>query len=621
MKIFFRILTYVRPYWKTLSLSILCTFFFSLFSGSSIYLTIPLLETLFNQNSVQSVQVETPPKNQLVPNEIISVKQRLEQLTQDFLFSGSKNEALFKICGLILVIFLLKNIFDYTQSYLMARVEQSMMRDLRNAIYRHLHNLSLSYFTNERTGNLISRVTNDVNVVNGGVSASFVTLVKQPLLIIVFLAMAFTLSWKLTVLSFIVFPFVLLIIAGIGIKLHKQSGLMQEKMADITSVLQETISNVKVVKAFAMEEFENKKFQKETESYFRTILKATRIRNISSPSTELLSVLAGAIIIWFGGQQVLISEEMKPAEFLGFLFAIFQIMPPVKELASVHNRLQEFAAAGKRIFEILDTQPSVINLPYAQSLEEIHKAVEYRNVNFSYENEKGERRSVLSNISITIKKGELIALVGPSGSGKTTFVDLLPRFYDPIEGAIFIDGKDIKHLDIRSLREKIGIVTQETILFNDTVRNNIAYGLSNYPDEKIIEAAKAANALQFIEAMPNGFQSVIGDRGVKLSGGQRQRLSIARALLKNPPIMIFDEATSALDSESEILVQEAMERLMQNRTSFVIAHRLSTIRNADRIIVLENGTIVQEGRHVELLKQTKGLYKKLHDMQFSLQAT
>ncbi len=617
MKIFFRILKFVRPYWKTLALSVCCTIMFSIFSGSSIYLTIPLLETLFDQSPPQISTIETPPKNQLVPNEIITVKQQVENFLRSFLFTGTKNEALFKICMLIFIVFLFKNIFDYAQSYLMARVEQSLMRDLRNELYRHLHNLSLSYFTNERTGNLISRVTNDVNVVNGGVSASFVTLVKEPLLIIVFLGMAFTLSWKLTLLAFLVFPFVMLIIAGIGLRLHKQSGLMQAKMADITSVLQETISNVKVVKAFAMENFENKKFQTETQSYFKTILKATRIRNLASPSTELLSVLAGASIIWFGGQQVLVSGEMKAAEFLGFLFAIFQIMPPVKELASVNNRLQEFSAAGKRIFEILDTTPAIQNSADAVSLKEIKEIVEYKNVSFAYAAENGEQRAVLSNVTVKVKKGELIALVGPSGSGKTTFVDLLPRFYDPIDGAILIDGIEIKKIDVQSLREKIGIVTQETILFNDTVRNNIAYGLSDCPDEKINAAARAANALQFIEAMPNGFDSIIGDRGTKLSGGQRQRISIARALLKNPPIMIFDEATSALDSESEILVQEAMERLMKNRTSFVIAHRLSTIRNADRILVLDNGTIVQEGRHVELLKQKNGLYKKLHDMQFS----
>lgn len=619
MRIFLRILSYVKPYWQILALSIACTFMFTLFSVSSIYLTIPLLETLFDQTPIEIAATQTPPKYQLVPNEIVGVKQYVENSIREFIFSGSKSEALFKICGMVFFIFLLKNIFDYCQSYLMARVEQSLMRDLRDALYKHLHNLSLSYFTNERTGNLISRVTNDVNVVNGGVSASFVTLIKEPLLVIGFLTMAFVLSWKLTLLAFIVFPLILLIISAIGLRLHKQSGLMQEKMADITSVLQETISNVKVVKAFAMEEFENRKFQKETQSYFKTILKITRIRNLSSPSTELLSILAGAIIIWFGGQQVLISYEMKAAEFLGFLFAIFQIMPPIKNLASVHNRLQEFSAAGKRIFEILDTTPAIRNSPGAVSISEIKRSVEYKDVTFGYSAENGEKRIVLSDVNIKVRKGELIALVGPSGSGKTTFVDLLPRFYDPNGGAIFIDDIDIKMIDVKSLREKIGIVTQETILFNDSVRNNIAYGLTDCPMSKIRSAAKAANALSFIEEMPNGFDSIIGDRGVKLSGGQRQRLSIARALLKNPPIMIFDEATSALDSESELLVQEAMERLMQNRTSFVIAHRLSTIRNADRIIVMENGKIVQEGRHVELVKQKNGLYKKLHDMQFANQ--
>lgn len=619
MTIFFRILAYVKPYWRTLALSILCTIFFSFFSVASIYLTVPLLETLFDQTPVEISATQTPPKYQLVPNEIISVKQFFEHSLRDFIFAGTKSEALFKICGLIFFVFLLKNIFDYCQSYLMARVEQSLMRDVRDALYEHLHNLSLSYFTNERTGNLISRVTNDVNVVNGGVSASFVTLIKEPLLIIGFLGMAFVLSWKLTLLAFIVFPLILLIISAIGLRLHKQSGIMQEKMADITSVLQETISNVKVVKAFAMEEFENKKFRKETQSYFKTILKITRIRNLSSPSTELLSVLAGAVIIWFGGQQVLITGEMKAAEFLGFLFAIFQIMPPVKNLASVHNRLQEFSAAGKRIFEILDTKPAIQNAPGAISIPGIKKSVEYKNVSFAYAMENDEKRIVLTDINLKVRKGELVALVGPSGGGKTTFVDLLPRFYDPIGGAVLIDDVDIRMIDVRSLREKIGIVTQETILFNDTVRNNIAYGLEDCPMEKIRAAAKAANALSFIDEMPFGFDSVIGDRGTKLSGGQRQRLSIARALLKNPPIMIFDEATSALDSESEILVQEAMERLMQNRTSFVIAHRLSTIRNADRILVLEHGKIMQEGKHVELLKQKNGLYKKLHDMQFAHQ--
>ena len=617
MRIFFRILRYLRPYWRRLALSIVCTVFYSVFSGASIYLSIPLVETLFDQSSSQ---VQTPPRNSVVPNEIVGGKQQLENLIKSLIFTGSKTESLFKICVVILIVFLLKNLFGYVQSYLMAYVEQGLMMDIRNELYRHLHNLSLSYFTNERTGNLISRITNDVNVVNGGVSASFVTLIREPLLVIVFLGIAFTLSWQLTLLSFIVFPFSLSIISSIGRRLYRESGVMQEKMADITSVLQETISNVKVVKAFAMEDFEDKKFQKETKSYFRTMLTMTRVRNLATPVTEFLSIVAGVAIIWYGGKQVLVTGEMKAAEFLGFLFAIFQVMPPIKELSNVTNRLQEFAAAGRRIFEILDTKPAIRNLPDALALSPLKKGIEFENVSFFYSNnddDKSPKTEILSSISLRIKKGEVVAIVGPSGSGKTTLVDLIARFYDPVEGMITFDNIDIRQFILQSLRGQIGIVTQETILFNDTVRNNIAYGLTDFPDKKIREAARAANALSFIEAMPEGFESIIGDRGTKLSGGQRQRISIARTLLKNPPIMILDEATSALDSESEVLVQEAIERLMQNRTSLVIAHRLSTIRNADRIIVLEKGKIVQEGRHVELLKQKNGLYKRLCDLQFN----
>ena len=620
MTIFFRILRYVRPYWKRLSLSILCTVFYSIFSGASIYLSVPLLETLFDQASPQTIHQETPPRNSVVPNEVVSLKQRIDQTVQGFVFAGSKTDALFRICVIILAVFLFKNAFGYVQSYMMAFVEQGLMMDIRNELYRHLHNLSLSYFTNERTGNLISRVTNDVNVVNGGVSASFVTLIREPLLVIVFLGIAFTLSWQLTLLSFVVFPFSLFIISWIGLRLHKESGISQEKMADITSVLQETISNVKVVKAFGMESFEDKKFRKETKSYFRTILTMTRIRNLSTPVTEFLSIMAAVAIIWYGGRQVLVTGSMKAAEFIGFLLAIFQVMPPVKELSSVINRLQEFGAAGKRIFEILDVKPAIQNHPNAVRLVNLRECIEFKKVSFFYSNDDskgGDSREILSGINLRVRKGEVVAIVGPSGSGKTTLVDLMARFYDPIDGMITIDGVDIRMLELQSLRNQIGIVTQETILFNDTVRNNIAYGLVDCPEERVLDAAKAANALGFIEALPQGLDSVIGDRGVKLSGGQRQRVSIARALLKNPPIMIFDEATSALDSESEILVQEAIERLMKNRTSLVIAHRLSTIRNADRIIVLEGGRLVQEGKHVELMKQKNGLYKRLYDLQFN----
>lgn len=615
MEIFLRIYKYLIPYWRQLLLSIFFTILFSLMSGISIYLTIPLLETLFSDSGQKVILMSSQSLSF-----IESIKFNVESWLYSFIFSGTKENALFIICSILGTSYILKNILDYAQMYYMVFVEQKLMMNLRNDVYQHLHNLSLSYFTSEKTGHLISRITNDVNVVNSGISTSFVTLIKQPLLIIVFLGMSFLISWKLTLLALIVFPFVLIVISSLGLRVHRESGILQERMADITAVLQETISNVKVVKAFAMEEFENNKFMHETKKYFQSMLKITRIRNLGSPITELLSILAAVIIIWFGGRQVLITEEMRASEFFGCLFILFQIMPPIKDLASVANRMQEFSAAGKRIFEILDTPIAINNSKNAIEFKKINNSIEFKNVSFAYRDHKNIKANsieVLNNISFTINKGEVIAIVGPSGSGKTTLVDLIPRFYDVSNGEILFDGKDLKSFTLQSIRSQIGIVTQETILFNDTIKNNIAYGMTDCSMSKIISAAKAANALDFINESPEKFETIIGDRGVKLSGGQRQRISIARALLKNPPIMILDEATSALDTESELLVQDAIVQLMKHRTSFVIAHRLSTIRHADRIIVLNKGKIVQMGKHSNLIKQENGLYKKLYTMQFA----
>jgi len=611
-------LNFVKPYWKHLGLSFLCTFLFSIFSGVSIYLIIPLLETLFHQGV--AVKPSGASSGEL-PTWIDTIKETLSTAFQNFVFSANPAVSLLRICLVILIAFLLKNLLGYLASYLMAYAEEGVTMDIRNTLYRHIHNLSLGYFTNERTGDLISRITNDVSIVNGGVVASLGTLIREPFLIIVFLALAISLSWKMTLISLLVFPFSLAIISRIGMRLYKERGVSQERMADIVSVLQETIYGVKVVKAFGMEEFENQKFKRQTKSYLKSILKITRIRNLASPVTEFLSVVAGAVIIWYGGLQVIVDKTLEPSQFLGFLLIIFQIMPPVKELSNVHNRIQEAMAAGKRILDILDTDPYIKDAPDAVPLVEFRNAIEFQNVSFAYERNVKEETNgdfVLKNINFCVRKGEVLAIVGPSGGGKSTLIDLIPRFYDPLFGRILVDRIDLRQIKLKTLREKIGIVTQETILFNDTVRNNIAYGLDDCPMERIVEAAKAANAHNFILEMPQGYDTVIGERGVKLSGGQRQRLSIARALLKNPPIMIFDEATSALDSESEILVQDAIERLMKNRTSFVIAHRLSTIRNADRIIVIDKGEIVQEGTHSELIRQKGGLYKKLYEMQFNM---
>ena len=592
------------------------TILFAILNGVSVYLTIPLLDTLFQESATKQTKVETSSiekTSNILPDWINSAKEDLVRSFNDFVFSGDKPEVLIKICLLILFAFLFKNIFGYLQGYFMAFVEYASMKDLRDDTYKHLHKLPMGYFKSERVGNIISRFTNDVNIIQLSISTTFSNLIKEPLTIIVFLGIAISISWQLSLFAFIIVPIASLIIAWIGNKLKKQTRILQTKLADITSILQETISGVKIVKAFGMEHFENQRFMNETKSYFKLVLKTVRIRNLSSPITEILSVIIGAVIIYYGGILVLVDRTLNASEFLGFLFAIFQMMPPIKELGSVNNRIQEASAAADRIFEITDIEPHIKNVPNAIQLKDFKNEIVFKNVSFKYEDSDVK---VLDNLNFSVKRGEIIALVGPSGGGKSTLADLIPRFYDPTEGQIILDGNNIKDVSIESLRSKMGIVTQETFLFNTNIAENIAYGLTNYPMDKIIEAAKTANAHNFINEMAQGYDTIIGERGVKLSGGQRQRLTIARALLKNPEIMIFDEATSALDNESEILVQEAIERLMLNRTTFVIAHRLSTIRNATNILVLDRGRIIQQGTHDKLIAEEKGLYKKLYEMQF-----
>jgi len=589
---------------------------FAILNGVSVYLTIPLLDTLFQESASKQSTMQTgnlEKSSSILPDWIDGLKEDLVRSFNNFVFSGDKPEVLIKICLLILFAFLFKNIFGYLQGYFMAFVEYASMKDLRDDAYKHLHKLPIGYFKSERVGNIISRFTNDVNIIQLSISTTFSNLIKEPLTIIVFLGIALSISWQLSLFAFIIVPIASLIIAWIGNKLKKQTIILQTKLADITSILQETISGVKIVKAFGMEHFENQRFMNETKSYFRLVLKTVRIRNLSSPITEILSVIIGAVIIYYGGILVLVDRTLNASEFLGFLFAIFQMMPPIKELGSVNNRIQEASAAADRIFEIMNMEPHIKNISNAIELKNFKNEIEIKNVSFKYEDSDVK---VLDNLNFSVKRGEIIALVGPSGGGKSTLADLIPRFYDPTEGQILLDGNNIKDVSIESLRSKMGIVTQETFLFNTSIAENIAYGLTNYTIDKIIEAAKTANAHNFISEMPQGYDTIIGERGVKLSGGQRQRLTIARALLKNPEIMIFDEATSALDNESEILVQEAIERLMLNRTTFVIAHRLSTIRNATNILVLDKGKIIQQGTHDKLIAEEKGLYKKLYEMQF-----
>lgn len=618
---YYRVLRYIKPYWRHLLLVFFTTILFSVFSGLSVYLTIPLIETFF-QTEISSTVRPTPEKTDQTKNETVknnqtsflqSIKTGISDQLHNYVFGGSKRDSLFRICLIVVIAYLLKNLTGYVQSYFMSYVEHGVIRDLRVVLYSHLNKLSMKYFTNERIGNLISRIMNDITVVNSGISASFSTMIKEPLLVVVYLGISLMISWQLTLLALLVFPFSLAIISYIGIKVYNQSRAVQENMANITSFLQEKIFGIKIVKAFSMEERENKNFFDLAQKYFKFSIRIGRLNELSSPMTELLGIIAAMLIIWYGGIQVVESHTLKASEFMGFLFIVFQIMPPIKQLSNVNNRIQQSNAAAERIFEVLDEPIDIKEIDNAVVLNKFSDKIEFRNASFHY---VLDQQKILEDVSFTVSKGEIIAVVGPSGAGKTTLVDLIPRFYDVTGGEILLDGINVKNYNVKSLRNEIGIVTQESLLFNDTVAENILYGLNHASQEEIINAAKAANAHEFIVNMNKGYETVIGERGLKMSGGQRQRISIARALLKNPSILIFDEATSALDSESEILVQEAINNLMHNRTAFVIAHRLSTVKNSTRIIVIDKGRIVQIGSHDQLIADESGLYAKLYSLQY-----
>ena len=509
----------------------------------------------------------------------------------------------------IVALFLLKGLFDYGQTYLMSYVGQRIIADLREKIYNHLQSLSLSFFTRHSTGVLMSRVTNDVGLVQGAVTDAVTGLLKDFFTIIGLVAVVFYRDWKLAIVALVVFPVAIYPIVKFGRKLRSYSARSQTTMGDISTILMETISGNRIVKAFNMEDYEQKRFAAENRRLFGIQMKSVRVRAISHPLMETLGGLGIAAIVFYGGYNV-IKGVATPGTFFSFMAALLMLYEPVKRLSSVNNTIQQGLAGASRIFEVLDAVPEICNKPGAKIITSISKAIEYQNVSFRYEEDW-----VLKNINLHIKAGEMVAFVGASGGGKTTLVNLLPRFYDVSSGRVLIDAWDIRDVTVESLRAMVGIVTQQTILFNDTVRNNIAYGKINQPFEEIVKAAEAAYAHGFIQNLSQGYDTVIGEQGVKLSGGERQRISIARALLKNAPILILDEATSSLDSESEIEVQKALEFLMQGRTTLVIAHRLSTIRKADRIVVISNGVIVEEGAHEELLDRN-GEYRRLYLLQF-----
>jgi subfamily B ATP-binding cassette protein MsbA len=509
----------------------------------------------------------------------------------------------------VIVIYMLKGTCSYTQTILMNFIGLRIVADLRNRLYRQIQNQSLTFFTKNPTGILMSRITNDVSLIQAAVSEAVTSLLKDSFMLIGLVFVIFYRDWQLAVIAMFIFPLAIYPIAKFGSRLRHFATRTQVTMGTLSTLLQETISGTRIVKAFGMEEYENKRFAEENERLFKLNMKSISIIGLSSPFMEFLGGLGIAAIIFYGGYQV-INGNATPGTFFSFLAALIMLYEPVKRLTNVNNTIQQGIAAANRVFDILDTVPDIRNAVHAVALPRISNHIDVQDVTFRY-----EETPVLKQINLKIRAGEIMAFVGMSGGGKTTLVNLIPRFYDVNEGRILIDEKDIRDVTIESLRQQIGIVTQQTILFNDTVKNNIAYGDINKSDAEIIAAAKAANAHDFIMNMPKGYDTVIGEQGTKLSGGERQRISIARALLKDAPILILDEATSSLDTEAEIEVQDALETLMQGRTTLIIAHRLSTIRNADRIIVLVNGEIVEQGTHEALLEK-RGEYFKLYQMQF-----
>jgi ATP-binding cassette, subfamily B, bacterial MsbA len=521
-----------------------------------------------------------------------------------------KNVQMLLIISLSLpLIFLLKGICSYGQGYLMSYIGQKIVMDLRNDLFEHYHLLSLDYFENKRTGSIISRITNDVGVIQNAISSGLVSLVKDGLTIIGLIALMFYLHWRFAMYTIIFSPFMIYVLVIFGKKLRRVSTESQQKTADIYSILLETISGIKIVKAFCAQDKEIERFEKENRNFFDITMRSMRVIALSPPLMEFIGVLGSTIFVWYGGLEV-IRGYWTAGAFFSFVGAALSTYTPIKSFSNTNAVLQQTIAASERIFKVLDTAPTVMEAKDAVPLPLLQKDIIFEKICFSYDSEQ-----VLRDIDLRVKTGEIIAIVGPSGSGKTTMVNLIPRFYDPTAGVITMDGYDLKGVTLSSLRNQIGIVTQETILFSDTVRNNIAYGSPQATEKEIIKAAKAANAHNFISAMEQGYNALIRDRGTNLSGGERQRIAMARAILRDPRILILDEATSALDSESEQIVQEALDQLMVKRTTFIIAHRLSTIRKADKIVVLEKGKIVDIGKHQELLNRCS-LYKKLHEIQF-----
>jgi ATP-binding cassette, subfamily B, bacterial MsbA len=610
MKKLFSVLKYTKNYKGYTFLNILFNILFAVFSTATLALIGPFSELLFKTDVVALAQIfqEGPPE--------FGLNQKFIQNISSYYLAAlivlhGKTYTLILICITVFVLTFFKNLSRYFAMFFVAPIRNGVVRDLRNKIFKKSLQLPLSYYSEEKKGDLMSRMTTDVQEIEWSIMQTLEMIFREPLTVIILVTMMLLISATLTLYIILLLPIAALCIALLGKSLKTASRKTKETLGNLISIIEETLGSLKVIKAFTAERPMQKKFENLNETFYKQSVNVYRKTDLSSPLTEVIVTGILMLILLIGGKMVF-NGEISGALFITYFALASQLIPPIKQITTSYNNIQKGIASEERIDKILLAGDLIIETANSKELAPLAQGIEYSGLSFAYH--KGDDGYVLKNINLKIPKGKTIALVGQSGSGKTTLADMLPRFYDADKGELLIDGINIKDAKIQSLRNLIGVVTQESVLFNDSVYNNIAFGMSNVTTEKIIEAAKVANAHEFISTLPNGYETIIGDRGGKLSGGQRQRLSIARAVLKNPDILILDEATSALDTESEKLVQDALSNLMKNRTSIVIAHRLSTIANADEIIVMQKGEIIERGSHTELLA-IHGTYKKLCDMQ------
>ncbi|CAN5770964.1 ABC transporter transmembrane domain-containing protein [soil metagenome] len=603
MRLYFRLLRYLAPYRLLLLGALFAGVMFAALDTFSFVMIAPFLDSLFGERSMDMYGAG---------NAIGWVLQNT--LGRFIPTDASAMQALTVLSVAIFAVFMLKNVFDYAHNYLVVLLEQSVTRDLRNTVYAHMLELDLRFYSRTRAGQIINRLTSDTDLLRTLLTKNIATFFTSSLQVLVAVAVLIAISWRLALIALVVMPLTFGIWRRLLAPLRRGDRRVLEQGGEVTSHLQETVSGVRQVKAAAAEHFEAGRFRDLTQQYFKHVVRTERVRALASPLSETMGALGTVLLLWYGGRMVIVEQVLTPGAFILFLGLSLKLYTPAKWLSRFPTIIQPGLSAAERIFEFLDTPVEMADGPGLRQFTGFSDALRLENVGFGYTH--GE--AVLSDINLEVRPGAVVALVGPSGGGKSTLVDLIARFYDPDHGRITVDGIDMREISPRSLRQNLGIVTQETVLFHDTVRSNIAYALPGTSDDAIERAARAANAHDFIMQMPEGYDTRLGERGTRLSGGQRQRIAIARAILRDPPILIFDEATSALDSESERLVQDAIERLLEGRTVFVIAHRLSTILHADQILVMDHGRIAQRGTHQQLLDEG-GLYRKLYHLQHERQ--